>query len=143
MRLGVLALGRAKYGAQSWIGSSTLSFQPTEPTKLVLVVALAAYWSRTPDEERSWREEGTTQEQVAKGQQARCGAKPLTLRTFDRDTEALLQVKSGAAVADQAGDLMPGTVASATVTAVPLGHVAVLEVGSGGSSLTSVSIPPD
>ncbi|HYF64112.1 MAG TPA: FtsW/RodA/SpoVE family cell cycle protein [Herpetosiphonaceae bacterium] len=52
----VIALGRAKYGAQSWIGSSTLSFQPTEPAKLVLVIALAAFWSRTPDEERSWRD---------------------------------------------------------------------------------------
>ena len=52
----VIALGQTKYGAQSWIGSSTLSFQPTEPAKLVLVIALAAFWSRTPDEERSWRD---------------------------------------------------------------------------------------
>jgi rod shape determining protein RodA len=51
----VIALGQTRYGAQSWIGSSTLSFQPTEPAKLVLVIALAAFWSRTPDEERSWR----------------------------------------------------------------------------------------
>jgi polar amino acid transport system substrate-binding protein len=42
-------------------------------------------------------QKGTTQEQVAKAQQAKCD---FTLRTFDRDTEALLQVKSGAAVAD-------------------------------------------
>jgi len=45
-------------------------------------------------------QKGTTQEQVAKAQQAKCGDSKLTLRTFDRDTEALLQVKSGAAVAD-------------------------------------------
>jgi len=45
-------------------------------------------------------QKGTTQEDVAKGQAAKCGASKLTLRTFDRDTEALLQVKSGAAVAD-------------------------------------------
>jgi polar amino acid transport system substrate-binding protein len=45
-------------------------------------------------------QKGTTQEEVAKAQQAKCGDQKLTLRTFDRDTEALLQVKSGAAVAD-------------------------------------------
>lgn len=45
-------------------------------------------------------QKGTTQEEVAKAQQAKCGASKLTVRTFDRDTEALLQVKSGAAVAD-------------------------------------------
>ena len=45
-------------------------------------------------------QKGTTQEEVAKTQQGKCGANKLTLRTFDRDTEALLQVKSGAAVAD-------------------------------------------
>ena len=45
-------------------------------------------------------QKGTTQEEVAKAQQAKCGASKLTLRTFDRDTEALLQIKSGAAVAD-------------------------------------------
>jgi polar amino acid transport system substrate-binding protein len=45
-------------------------------------------------------QKGTTQEEVAKTQQAKCGANKLTVRTFDRDTEALLQVKSGAAVAD-------------------------------------------
>ena len=45
-------------------------------------------------------QKGTTQEEVAKAQQAKCGDQQLTLRTFDRDTEALLQVKSGAAVAD-------------------------------------------
>jgi polar amino acid transport system substrate-binding protein len=45
-------------------------------------------------------QKGTTQEAVAKAQQAKCGDRQLTVRTFDRDTEALLQVKSGAAVAD-------------------------------------------
>jgi polar amino acid transport system substrate-binding protein len=45
---------------------------------------------------------GTTQEDVAKAQQAKCTAagKPLKVLTFDRDTEALLQVKQGRAVAD-------------------------------------------
>ncbi len=45
---------------------------------------------------------GTTQEDVAKAQQAKCSAagKPLKVLPFDRDTEALLQVKQGRAVAD-------------------------------------------
>jgi len=45
---------------------------------------------------------GTTQEDVAKAQQTKCTAagKPLKVLTFDRDTEALLQVKQGRAVAD-------------------------------------------
>jgi polar amino acid transport system substrate-binding protein len=45
---------------------------------------------------------GTTQEDVAKAQTAKCKAagKPLKVLAFDRDTEALLQVKQGRAVAD-------------------------------------------
>ena len=45
---------------------------------------------------------GTTQEDVAKAQAAKCKAagKPLKVLAFDRDTEALLQVKQGRAVAD-------------------------------------------
>lgn len=47
-------------------------------------------------------ERGTTQEDVAKEQTAKCQAtgKPLKVLAFDRDTEALLQVKQGRAVAD-------------------------------------------
>lgn len=45
---------------------------------------------------------GTTQEDVAKAQTAKCkvAGKPLKVLAFDRDTEALLQVKQGRAVAD-------------------------------------------
>ncbi len=45
---------------------------------------------------------GTTQDDVAKAQATKCQAagKPLKVLTFDRDTEALLQVKQGRAVAD-------------------------------------------
>jgi len=45
---------------------------------------------------------GTTQEDVAKAQATKCQAagKPLKVLAFDRDTEALLQVKQGRAVAD-------------------------------------------
>lgn len=45
---------------------------------------------------------GTTQEDVAKAQVTKCqrAGKPLKVLAFDRDTEALLQVKQGRAVAD-------------------------------------------
>jgi polar amino acid transport system substrate-binding protein len=45
---------------------------------------------------------GTTQDDVATAQQAKCktAGKPLTVLKFDTDPEALIQVKSGRAVAD-------------------------------------------
>lgn len=43
---------------------------------------------------------GTTQDDVAEAQKKKCGAKGLTILKFDRDTDALLQVKQGRAVAD-------------------------------------------
>ncbi|MCW2600570.1 MAG: atrA protein [Frankiales bacterium] len=45
---------------------------------------------------------GTTQDDVATAQQKKCqkAGKPLNVLKFDRDTEALLQVKQGRAVAD-------------------------------------------
>lgn len=45
---------------------------------------------------------GTTQDDVAKAQQAKCktAGKELKVLKFDRDTEAILQVKQGRAVAD-------------------------------------------
>ncbi len=43
---------------------------------------------------------GTTQDDVAEAQAKKCGANKLTILKFDTDPEALLQVKSGRAVAD-------------------------------------------
>jgi polar amino acid transport system substrate-binding protein len=43
---------------------------------------------------------GTTQDDVAEEQAAKCGSNTLTILKFDRDTEALLKVKGGGAVAD-------------------------------------------
>jgi len=46
---------------------------------------------------------GTTQEDVAKAQQAKCtaaGKGPIKVLTFDKDTDALLQIRGGRAVAD-------------------------------------------
>ena len=43
---------------------------------------------------------GTTQDDVAEAQAKKCGSNKLNILKFDRDTEALLKVKSGGAVAD-------------------------------------------
>ncbi|MBA3471153.1 MAG: rod shape-determining protein RodA [Herpetosiphonaceae bacterium] len=51
----VIALGQVKGGAQSWIGSSQLAFQPTEPAKLVVIIALAAFWSKRADAPGTWQ----------------------------------------------------------------------------------------
>jgi rod shape determining protein RodA len=41
-------------GAQSWIGTPLLSFQPAEPAKLLLIIALAAWWSAREEQAHSW-----------------------------------------------------------------------------------------
>ena len=43
---------------------------------------------------------GTTQQDVAEGQQKKCGSKKINILLFNTDTEAILQVKNGRAVAD-------------------------------------------
>ncbi len=47
----------------------------------------------------------------------------------------------GVATADQSGDLAPGAIASAIVGVAAGGRAAVLEVGTGATGLTSVSLP--
>ncbi|MFV9503848.1 MAG: FtsW/RodA/SpoVE family cell cycle protein [Oscillochloridaceae bacterium umkhey_bin13] len=42
----VLVIGRVSEGAQSWLVIGTRTFQPTEIAKLILIIALAAYWQR-------------------------------------------------------------------------------------------------
>lgn len=42
----VFALGISRQGAQSWVGFQNLSFQPSEPAKLLLIIVLAAWWSK-------------------------------------------------------------------------------------------------
>jgi rod shape determining protein RodA len=50
----VFALGITREGAQSWLGSQALSFQPSEPAKLLLILALAAWWSAREERGNSW-----------------------------------------------------------------------------------------
>jgi rod shape determining protein RodA len=50
----VLVIGRVSEGAQSWIAFGERTFQPSEVGKLVLVLALAAYWGRYESSRDSW-----------------------------------------------------------------------------------------
>ena len=50
----VYAMGIVREGAQSWLGGSMLSFQPSEPAKLLLIIALAAWWSSREETHNSW-----------------------------------------------------------------------------------------
>jgi rod shape determining protein RodA len=42
----VLALGMTSSGAQSWLDLGLRTFQPSEPSKLLVIITLAAYWAR-------------------------------------------------------------------------------------------------
>lgn len=51
----VLVIGQVNAGAQSWINLGIRTFQPSEPAKLLVILALAAYWSRNERQPDSWR----------------------------------------------------------------------------------------
>src|SRR5690242_19497996 len=51
----VLVLGRISSGAQSWLNLGLRTFQPSEPAKLLVIVALAAYWARFEHGGGTWR----------------------------------------------------------------------------------------
>ncbi|MEF3274340.1 MAG: rod shape-determining protein RodA [Chloroflexus sp.] len=50
----VLVIGRVSEGARSWIAIGERTFQPAELSKLVLILALAAYWQHFADRGGSW-----------------------------------------------------------------------------------------
>ncbi len=50
----VLIIGRVSEGARSWIAIGERTFQPSELSKLILILALAAYWQRFADRGGSW-----------------------------------------------------------------------------------------
>ncbi len=50
----IFAIGIVREGAQSWVGTSALSFQPSEPAKLLLIITLAAWWSARDERGNSW-----------------------------------------------------------------------------------------
>jgi rod shape determining protein RodA len=50
----VLALGHSAYGAQRWINLGLLPLQPSEPAKLLLVIALAKFFADREHDLESW-----------------------------------------------------------------------------------------
>ncbi len=50
----VLLVGTISEGAQSWLLIGTRTFQPAEFAKLLIIIALAAYWSRFAERSSSW-----------------------------------------------------------------------------------------
>jgi rod shape determining protein RodA len=51
----VQLLGHVRGGAQSWLDLGLRTFQPSEAGKLLIIVALAAYWSRFEQHGGSWK----------------------------------------------------------------------------------------
>jgi rod shape determining protein RodA len=51
----VLLSGIVRSGAQSWIALGTRTIQPSEPAKVLLIIALAAFFARFEDTTRPWR----------------------------------------------------------------------------------------
>lgn len=51
---GVLVLGEMTGGAQSWLLVGTRTFQPSEFSKLLIIIVLAAYWSHFDDQRSQW-----------------------------------------------------------------------------------------
>jgi rod shape determining protein RodA len=50
----VLVIGAVRSGAQSWIALGTRTIQPSEPAKLLLIIVLAAFFSRFEERRGSW-----------------------------------------------------------------------------------------
>ncbi len=51
----VMVLGHTRGGAQSWLDLRLRTFQPSEPAKLAIIIALAAYWERFSKIGGDWR----------------------------------------------------------------------------------------
>lgn len=51
----VMVLGHVRGGAQSWLDLRLRTFQPSEPAKLAIIVALAAYWERFKSNAGDWK----------------------------------------------------------------------------------------
>jgi rod shape determining protein RodA len=50
----VLVAGRVAEGAQSWLALGTRTIQPAELGKLLVIIALAAYWSQFEEQRERW-----------------------------------------------------------------------------------------
>jgi rod shape determining protein RodA len=50
----VLMIGAVRSGAQSWLAIGTRTIQPSEPAKLLLIIVLAAFFSRFEERQGTW-----------------------------------------------------------------------------------------
>lgn len=50
----VLVVGKISEGAKSWIEIGTRTLQPSEIAKLIIIIVLAAYWSRFEEQRERW-----------------------------------------------------------------------------------------
>ena len=48
MLLAVLIVGKSSMGATRWLSLGFISFQPSEPMKIIIIMAFASYFTRTP-----------------------------------------------------------------------------------------------
>lgn len=51
----LFVIGGARFGATRWIETGLVSIQPTELAKIVVILALASYFSKTVDTPRNWK----------------------------------------------------------------------------------------
>jgi rod shape determining protein RodA len=51
----LFVIGGARFGATRWIETGLVSIQPTELAKIVVILALASYFSKTVDAPRNWK----------------------------------------------------------------------------------------
>jgi rod shape determining protein RodA len=51
----VMVLGHVRGGAQSWLDLGLRTFQPSEPAKLAIIIALAAYWQHFENKGGDWK----------------------------------------------------------------------------------------
>ncbi|WP_298406183.1 FtsW/RodA/SpoVE family cell cycle protein [uncultured Chloroflexus sp.] len=111
----VLVIGRVSEGARSWIAIGERTFQPSELSKLVLIVALAAYWQRYADRGGSW---------LVQLGSLLIAAVPMALVFVQPDLGTALVMASICLVMAWGAGMRPSQLVFLFIMAVPLGWVA-------------------
>lgn len=111
----VLVIGRVSEGARSWIAIGERTFQPSELSKLVLILALAAYWQRYADRGGSW---------LAQLGSLLIAAVPMALVFVQPDLGTALVMASIWLVMAWGAGMRPSQLVLLFVMAAPLGWVA-------------------
>lgn len=111
----VLVIGRVSEGARSWIAIGERTFQPSELSKLVLILALSAYWQRYADRGGSW---------LAQLGSLLIAAVPMALVFVQPDLGTALVMASIWLVMAWGAGMHPSQLVLLFIMAVPLGWVA-------------------